>query len=148
MDSRAARTVALMSIHPRFVERILDGEKRVEFRKTAFRHAVTHVLIYSTEPVSKIVGIFEVSGVECDSPDDLWARFELVAGLPSEEFHAYYSGCEVGVAIQIGRVFRLDAPRTLEAVLPGAQAPQSFRYCEPGILDRLIAGASEIAFAT
>ena len=42
MDSNSSE-VALLSIHPRFAEAILTGEKRVEFRRTKFSRDVSHI---------------------------------------------------------------------------------------------------------
>lgn len=137
MDSRADRTVALMAIQPRFAQLILCGAKRVEFRKTRFRQTVTHVLIYSSGPVSKVVGGFEVEGVDEADPDDLWNRYVAVGGVSAVDFDTYYGGRSSGVAIRIGRVFELANPLPLDAVCRGSNPPQSFRYLGNSALQTL-----------
>ena len=54
---------ALLSIKPEFVEKIFSGEKRFEFRKSAFRQDISCVIVYATSPVRRIVGEFEVEEI-------------------------------------------------------------------------------------
>lgn len=145
MDSRADRTVALMAIQPRFAELILAGAKRVEFRKTRFQSPVSHVVIYSSGPVSKIVGYFEVDGLDVAEPETLWKRYLPIAGVEAKEFASYFGATEQGVAIRIGRVFRLESPVPLQSVSAGAHPPQSFCYLDRSVLESLAAGVSDSA---
>lgn len=46
----------LLSINPIHVENILNGTKSYEFRKRACKKQVDRILIYSTNPVMKVVG--------------------------------------------------------------------------------------------
>lgn len=133
-----------MSIRPEFSERILAGHKRVEFRKRRVGPWVTHVLIYSTTPVARIVGFFEVEDQHVARPQALWRRYRAVAGIDRPAFDSYFADCDRGVAIRIGRVFRLDRPKPLREF--EAQAPQSFKYVEPELINLLIRGGiSEIS---
>ena len=45
----------LMSIKPKYVEKILSGEKKYEYRKTLLKKDVESILVYSTSPVKKVV---------------------------------------------------------------------------------------------
>ena len=138
MGSRSGRVVALMSIQPEFVERIMAGEKRVEFRKTSFSAPISHVIIYSTQPVRKITGFFEVGNLDMADPQELWERYERTSGISQAAFDAYYSNCESGVAIEIGHVFKLAEPLPLSTVSHLLQPPQSFRYVETNVLEYLL----------
>ena len=51
----------LLSIRPKYVEEIIKGNKRYEFRKSIFKKNVEEVWIYATSPTKKIVGTFSVS---------------------------------------------------------------------------------------
>lgn len=137
MADTAHPTVALLAIHPRFANAILEETKRVEFRKVAFRRPVTHVVMYATSPIQRIVGIFEVLGTEWASPHVLWRRFGDVAGLERAEFLAYYRSNAKGVAMRIGAVHRLDVALALSRVHRPANVPQSFRYLDGAVLGRL-----------
>ena len=51
----------LLSIKPEFVEKIISGEKKFEFRKSLpKRDGITTVVVYSTMPVGKVIGEFKV----------------------------------------------------------------------------------------
>lgn len=65
---------ALLSIKPEFVEKIFSGEKRFEFRKSAFRQDISCVIVYATAPVCRIVGEFEVEDVLQASPSNFGRR--------------------------------------------------------------------------
>ena len=58
----ADSVIAFLPIKPIYANRILEGSKRYEFRRTRLRQDITHVVIYSTSPVKKIVGIAEEIG--------------------------------------------------------------------------------------
>ncbi len=51
MDSIEVGCIALMSIHPQYANAIVEGTKRVEFRKRPLARNVTHVIVYATAPV-------------------------------------------------------------------------------------------------
>ena len=53
----------LMSIKPKYVEKILSGEKKYEYRKTLLKKDVESILVYSTSPVKKVV--CEIKLLDC-----------------------------------------------------------------------------------
>lgn len=120
--------VALISIHPRFANAILDGTKQVEFRKVGFKRVITHVLLYATAPIQQIVGYVEVSEIDERSPVALWRRYRKVAGIERHAFFAYYQGKATGVAVKVRRPQRLLQPLALDDLHRGATPPQSFLY--------------------
>lgn len=129
--------VALISIHPRFANAILDGTKQVEFRKVGFKRLITHVLLYATAPIQQIVGYVEVSEIEERSPAALWRRYREVAGIERQAFFAYYQGKATGVAVKVRRPQRLLQPLALNDLHRGATPPQSFLYSTPDALRRV-----------
>ncbi len=62
----------LLSIRPEFVDRIFDGAKSFEFRKSRCRQDVDTILIYCTSPVKKVVGSAHVRNIIVDSPEMVW----------------------------------------------------------------------------
>lgn len=139
MASGATRRIALLSIRPRFAQSILRGEKRVEFRKTRFRTDVSHIVMYASSPVQKIVGYFEVLHIDEDSPDQLWCRYHTVGGISQKDFQAYYGSSARGVAIGIRRVWTLPNPVPLTVLGKSLSPPQSFVYLVDGAV-RTLAG--------
>ena len=130
--------VALLSIKPIYANAILDGIKKVEFRKRAFKRQVSHVVIYATTPVQRIVGWFRTKNLEQMSPSALWKRFATVGGISKDDFNTYYRGSESGVAIHVDCPRRLANPISIKRIKITV-APQSFTYLSLTILDRLIA---------
>jgi type I restriction enzyme S subunit len=45
----------LLSIRPKYVEEIIKGNKRYEFRKSIFKKKVDEVWIYATSPTKKLL---------------------------------------------------------------------------------------------
>ncbi len=117
----------LLSINPEHVQNIMDGNKRYEFRKVDCKRDVSHIMIYSTYPVKMIVGEASVKRKLVCSPDDMWERTHIGAGIKREFFNEYYDGCEKAVAFELENVKEFDRPRSLEEY-GIRQAPQSFIY--------------------
>lgn len=139
-ESRVGR-VALMSIHPQYADRILDGTKRVEFRKRPVAADVTHVLVYATAPVSAVVGAFTVHDQHTASPQMLWRQFRQVAGISWSDFRDYYAGRSAGTGIAVGDVMHAPQPLCLRRDVGVQHPPQSFQYLRPdvaaGVLEHL-----------
>ena len=100
-----------------FAAAILDGSKRVEFRKTPLAADISTVIIYATKPVGAVLGEFVVEEQAVGKPEELWVRFAEVAGIDRDGFFDYYDGAGQAVGIVIGRVRRYDQPRRLDDIL-------------------------------
>jgi predicted transcriptional regulator len=131
MVDRPPRRLALLSIHPEYAEALVSGHKTVEFRKRALAADVTHVAIYATMPVGRIVGVFSVKDQVIDTPHALWSKFRAVAGISQDKFVAYYEGHATGVGIQVDEMVRLQNWITLEDAFGISRPPQSIQYFRP-----------------
>ena len=122
----------LLSIKPKYVVEIMNGNKRYEFRKSIFRcrEDVELVYVYSTSPVKKIVGVFTIETIIEDHPKNLWESFREFSGIVEEEFFSYFGGNKKGFAIAIGDVEVFEDPIDPKISIPGFVPPQSFRYVE------------------
>ena len=129
--------VALLPIKPRFAEAILAGTKRVEFRRQGFGRRVSHVLIYASSPVQRVVGFFRIGGIIRDEPERIWAKYHRVAGISESEFLTYYAGSRDAFAIEVDELVVLSRPRTLRAIKRSLRAPQNFLYLDSSILNQL-----------
>lgn len=104
----SGRTV-LLSIKPKYAELILSGFKRVEFRRSWASQDVGIIVLYSSSPVQKIVGIVEVEQVIVASPTSLWKTCtERGGGLTRRELRSYFAGKSKGVAVLLGQLFKFD----------------------------------------
>lgn len=129
--------IALLSVSPVYADRILSGMKQVEFRRSIFRDTVTHVVLYATSPVQRVVGFFEVNGIDEGPPSELWRRYQTTGSVNEEYFWAYYKGLARGYAIRVGRVYPLKVPVRLVDLCGIDGPPQSFRYLDSSIISEL-----------
>jgi predicted transcriptional regulator len=118
----------VMSVHPRFAEAIMDGRKKVEFRKRPLADDVTVVWVYATSPIQRIIGYFEVDSTLTAEPPDLWREFAGVGCIERADFDRYYEGSATGAGITIRRAVRLAVPIHIADLLPSGIPPQSYAY--------------------
>lgn len=118
----------ILSIKPKYVKNILDGSKLFEFRKQPLRPEVKKVYIYSSAPEKKIVASFELKQIIEDTPENLWSKLQLFAGISIEEFFTYYSGKEKGFAFGIENLEIFEEPIDPYTYFNKFTAPQSFLY--------------------
>lgn len=119
----------LLSIKPEYAEKILDGSKHYEFRKSVFKdQRVKSVVIYATMPVGKVVGEFDIDEVMHESPSSLWKKTKAHSGITKGFFEEYFLGREKAYAIKVKNPSRYKRPRELSRFLPNGIAPQSFCY--------------------
>src|SRR5258708_7921135 len=107
---------------------MLSGAKLVEFRKVRMRKHIHKMIIYATAPVSAVVAVVTVVGVEEATPQLIWERFAEIGAISHEDFLAYYGDRVNAVAIRIANVTTLDNSVRLRDLCPQVRAPQSFVY--------------------
>jgi len=121
-------TKVLLSIRPEFAEKIFDGQKIFEFRKSVFiNNSVSHVILYATMPTGKIVGHFKIGGFLSSGPEDLWEQTKFGAGISRDYFMSYFHGRPVAHAIRVLSPKRYRSPIALPSECL-RHPPQSFRY--------------------
>jgi len=117
----------LLSIKPEYVEKILDGRKKFEFRKRISKYEVETIIVYSTSPAMKVLAEVKVEGILAFSPTKLWKKTKMSAGISREKYRAYFKGCKVAYAFKLGEVVVCSPPKTLQDY-GVATPPQSFVY--------------------
>jgi predicted transcriptional regulator len=121
----------LLSIRPKYVKSIIEGDKRYEFRKTIFKNReINRIYIYSSSPVKKIVGTFEIGGILEDHPVDLWDNVKDYAGINDRDFFAYFEGKSRAFAIGIQNLQEFIDPIDPWKTMPGFVPPQSYCYVD------------------
>ena len=119
----------LLSIHPKYVERIFNLSKRFEYRKYAFKNKqVDTIVLYSTTPVKKVVGEFDVGEITCDTPEKIWEETNRYSGMSKEAFDEYYYGRKLAFAIKIQNVNVYPNPIDLTEFCGLKRPPQSYTY--------------------
>ena len=71
----------LLSIHPRYADLILSGEKTVELRRRRPRIKSGPGLIYATSPRMELVAMFRIEGVISVPLVLLWQAVRDAAGV-------------------------------------------------------------------
>lgn len=137
MAEASPRNVALLSIRPEYVRRILNGKKTVEFRAGSFPQGIQVVVVYCTAPVSSVVAYFQVGEVVTGSPEQLWRRYRHTAGICRDAFFTYFQGRPNGRALEITKVYEFPQQKELSDIGDGITPPQSFRYLEPRQFERV-----------
>lgn len=119
----------LLSINPSHVENIMNGTKRYEFRKIACKRHVDKILIYSTNPVMRIVGEAEVEDILIDNPEIIWKKTQKKSGIDKTFFDKYYTNRNQAVAYKLKNVKEYERPKELKDY-GISNAPQSFQYID------------------
>lgn len=130
VEPHSGRNV-LVSIHPEYVDRIVDGSKTVELRRKFVEAAPSALLfIYSTKPVSAVVGCATIANVRRMSTREIWKQFGSAACISKTAFDEYFSERQHGYAIQLAEVTRFCTPLVVDVLRSrfGFSPPQSFMY--------------------
>src|ERR1035438_8785514 len=118
----------LLSIKPEFAEKIFDGTKKFEFRRTIFSKThINTVIVYASSPVQRVIGEFQINQVLFDDIDTLWRRTCDYAGIDKDLFLKYFIDKNKGYAIEIKHVRKYKTPLHLKERFQ-IQPPQSFAY--------------------
>ena len=113
----------LMSLSPVWSEKILDGSKTIELRRTRSGcEKNSPIIIYTSFPRKRIDGKCRVERVLNLPLSELWEKTKHGCGCTEEEFYEYFKGKESGYGIVLEDVERIDP---VELPFDG---PQSFRY--------------------
>ena len=103
---------AIISIHPRHANAILDGAKTIELRRRIPNLSVgTRLWIYATRPVGAIVGMATVERVVRGEPEGIWLAFGDKTGIERDDFDTYFDGAEEAVGLLL-----VGAQRSIEHV--------------------------------
>lgn len=115
------KNTIIISIKPKYIEKIFSGEKRWEYRKS-FPDGVEAMLIYATAPIKKIVGIAFVEKVMRAYGANIWMRTKGYGGISMEEFMKYANNNTI-CAVKMNSVWRLSEPIDLKF-----RPPQSYMF--------------------
>lgn len=117
----------LISIKKEYVDRIISGEKKYEFRTRIAKNNISKLIIYCTLPTKKVVAEAEIIDIIEMSKEDLWNHTKEHAGIDEAAFMQYFSKNAIAYAYKLGEITVYD--REKELVEYGIKhAPQSFVY--------------------
>ncbi len=121
----------LISVKPKYAERILAGSKLIEVRKRfSNRWIGCKAVLYASSPQKALVGEATVNSVTVGSPADIWSQFGSSMGCTSDEFTAYVGLASKVSAIELSDIIPYREPISLaqvsHLVREDLTPPQSF----------------------
>lgn len=121
---------AILSIKPLYVEQIIKGNKKYEYRKYIFKRNIKRVYVYSTYPEKKIVGYFNFEGYIKDSPDNIWNKTRSYSGIDKNSYDEYFKDRDIGYAINIKSFNKFKEPLDPKEIFGTFIPPQSYKYID------------------
>lgn len=121
---------AILSIKPQFIEEIIAGRKRFEFRKKGFKQEVNTVFVYASSPICRIIGEFKLGVVLEGSPEQIWSLTADCSGITKSFYDEYFSRHKVSYALEIKSFKRYKTPINPYQTIKDFHAPQSFCYTD------------------
>ncbi len=135
--------IALYSIKPIYSNKIISGNKTYELRKKMPAKKIDYMLIYSSSPVSKVVGYAEVKGVHKNTVSEIWKFTSKYAGITKQAYEEYFKGYGDAYAIELGSIKKFTRPFAINEINPDYVAPQSFSYIDQNEFKRIIRRKTE-----
>lgn len=118
----------VLSIKPEFANKIFDGSKKFEFRRSIFKNkSVKSVVVYASAPISMVIGEFDIDTVLQKDLETLWDETKDYSGIDKSFYDKYFLGKNSGYAIKVKKVQRYKEPLCLKEKF-GLHPPQSFVY--------------------
>ena len=118
----------LLSIKPGYAEKIFDGSKKFEFRRSIFKNAnIKTIIVYASSPTRKVIGEFEIERILNQDLASLWEQTKEHAGIDESFFYQYFGDKQQGFAIKIKKTKKYNIPLCLKEHF-NLTPPQSFSF--------------------
>lgn len=131
-----------ISIKPEFVEKIFNGTKTIELRKSVPRVKKNDlIIIYSTSPVMSVIGTCRVNEIITLEPTRLWDKYHKEMGIDKKRYDDYYQEKNVAVGIFLKDIKKMDkfiSLSKLRSQFDNFHPPQTFRYFDEISFNKLI----------
>ena len=120
----------LLPIKPKYVDAIIAGTKRVEYRTRIRKDPeVTTALIYRSGDLKKIVAEFTIGGIIKGTPEQVWEQTKEFGGIEEKDYFRYFANRNKAYAYQICNLVIYQEAIPLSS-LGIKKAPMSFMYIE------------------
>lgn len=122
----------LLSIKPKYADLILAGTKRVELRRSWPSNDIGVMVLYSSAPIQRLVGVAFIDRIEeCDF-ESLWTLANANGGgVTYDELKAYTKGKKTSFGVMISRVKIAEIEVDPKDIFLNFTPPQSFLYLGP-----------------
>lgn len=119
------KKIILLSIKPKYIDKIMAGTKLYEYRKF-LPFNISHIVVYATAPIKKIVALIEVDIVMKSTIDDTWQKTHNFSGLTKKEFYNYFKKNDIAYYIKLGKIYNVQCKDLKDLNINFA--PQSYVY--------------------
>ena len=126
----------LISIKPQYVDRIIAGVKKVEFRKKFTSKNVDKVYIYSSSPQKKIVAYFTIHKIDKSTPKSIWDKYAIIGGIDQLDFFNYYANKSEAIAILFQDLHIFNCPLNPHEIISNFYPPQNYFFIEDILFDK------------
>lgn len=127
-----AKEKIIISINPQYVDKIISGEKKFEYRKRVAKKDIESIIVYCTYPRKLILAEVKIDGIIAASPEKLWESTKEKSGVTKEFFFEYFKDKKMAYAYKLGEILFYQKPLTLSEV-GLTVAPQSYAYLKSDI---------------
>lgn len=128
----------LLSIKPKYADLIIAGSKTVELRRSWSATDAGVIVIYSSMPVQRLIGIATIDRVEQRDVNGLWElACERGGGVTKEELEEYFHGKKTAFGVMIRSVAVAETQVDPKSLFPDFTPPQSFLYLSPADYQRV-----------
>jgi predicted transcriptional regulator len=124
----------MVSIKPKFVEKIIEGEKLIELRKCKPNvNNGDYLIIYATTPIKAVVAYAKIKSISYEPISDFWFEHGDKTGISFNEYQSYYNNQSHAVGIEfedlqiLSTIIELDTLRRRHGIF---NPPQTFKYLE------------------
>ena len=119
----------ILPIKKEYVDLILDGKKKFEFRKRLCKEEISKIIIYETAPTKLVVGEVRVEEKLILPKGELWRLTQHYAGVEKQFYDQYFEKQGNACAYKLGKAVRYKVP--LELISFGVNGVlQSFAYVD------------------
>lgn len=130
-----------LSIKPEFTEKIFNGTKTIELRKSAPKiYKNTLIIIYCTSPVMAVLGTCKVDDLILLKPSQLWNEYSNNVGIDKQRYYEYYEGKDLAVGIKLKDIVKFKKSIPLSEIrlsISNFHPPQTYRYLNKENLDSI-----------
>lgn len=120
----------ILSIKSKYVQEILNRNKKYEYRKRIFKRDIEKIYIYESSPKKKIIGYFKYKGALEGKPDFIWNETYESSGISKVEYDNYFANKEIAYAFIIEELYLFEKPLDPYKIFQNFVAPQSYKYID------------------
>lgn len=138
-SEQATGRAVLLSIKPKYVDLILAGTKRVELRRSWPPSDIGVIVLYSSAPIQRLVGLALVHRIEECDLESLWHLADAYGGgVTYDELAAYIKGKKTAFGVMIEHVKIAEVQVDPKELFSDFTPPQSFLYLSPDDFLRVV----------